>query len=124
MPGLTQANLARLVGNDPVAAALASVVSSLPPSEPSPTPDFEEMAKVANTKVKAQRRTARKGKQKETAMMGPMFRKTTWGEKFEMPYGQCAASVSAHSSEWEPDWIFREPTPTKKIICMGREPSL
>ena len=96
--GLPQANLQRLEGKDPLAAALASVVSSLPPSESSPTPNFEEMAKVANTKVKAWRRAARKGKGKETAMMGPMFG-TTRGEEFEIPYGKCAASASAHSSE-------------------------
>ena len=122
VPGLTQANLQRLEGKDPVPAALASVVSSLPPSESSPTPHFEEMAKVANTKVKGCRRAARKGKGKETAMMGPMFG-TTWGEEFEIPYGECAASASAHSSEWEPDWISREPTPTKEPVCMGRKPS-
>ena len=87
VPGLTQANLQRLEGKDPVAAALASVVSSLPSSEASPTPGFEEMAKVANTKVKAWRRAARKGKGKETAMMAPMFG-TTWGEEVEIRYGE------------------------------------
>ena len=105
-----------------MATALASVVSSLPPSESSPTPDFEEMAKVANTKVKAWRRAVRKGKGKETAMMGPMFG-TAWGEEFEIPLGECAASASANSSEWEPDWISRGPTPTKEPVCMEREPS-
>ena len=55
--------------------------------------------------------------------MGPMFG-TTWGEDtFEIPYGECAASASAHSSEWEPDWVSREPTPSKKPECMEREPS-
>ena len=34
-----------------MAAALASMVSSLPPSETTPLPAFEEMAKVANAKV-------------------------------------------------------------------------
>ena len=115
VPGSTQANLQRLKGKDPVVAALASVVSSLPPSESSPTPEFEEMAKVANTKVKAWRRAARKGKGKGTAMMGPMFG-TTWGEELEIPYGECSASASGHS-EWEPDWISREPTPTKEPVC-------
>ena len=33
VPDLTRANLRRLKGKDPVAAALASIVSSLPPSE-------------------------------------------------------------------------------------------
>ena len=84
MPGLKQANLQRLEGKGPVAAALASVVSSLPLSESSPTPDFEEMANIANTKVKAWRRAARKGNGKETAMMGPMFG-TTWREEFKIP---------------------------------------
>ena len=76
-----------------MAAALASMVSSLPPSKASPNPEFEEMAKVANTKVKAWRRAARKGKGKNTAMMAPMFG-TTWGEEFEISYGECAASAS------------------------------
>ena len=84
MPSFTQANLQRLEGKDPVATALASVVSSLPPSEASPTPDFEEMAKVANTKVKTSRRAARKGKGKETAMVASMLG-TTWGEESEIP---------------------------------------
>ena len=52
VPGLTQPNLQRVKGKDTVAAALASEVSSLPPSESSPTPDFEGMAKVANSKGK------------------------------------------------------------------------
>ena len=67
-PGLTRANLRRLEVKDPVAAALASVVSSMPPSETSPTPGIE----VANAKVKAWRRAARKGKGKE-ASLGTMF---------------------------------------------------
>ena len=73
MRGLAQVNLRRLEGKVPVAAALPLVASSLPPSESSPTPDFKGMAKVANTKVKAWRRVARKSKRKETAMMGPTF---------------------------------------------------
>ena len=36
-----------------MAAALGFVVSSLPPSETTPIPAFEEMVKVANAKVKA-----------------------------------------------------------------------
>ena len=122
MPSLTQANPQRLEDKDPVAAALGSVVSSLPPSEASPTPEFEEMPKVANTKVKAWRRAARKGKGKETAMVAPRFG-TTWGEESEIPYGECTASALAHSSEWGPDRISGEPTPTKEPVCMGREPS-
>ena len=121
MPGLTQANLERLKGKDPVAAALASVVSSLPQSETPPTLEFKEIAKVANTKVKAWRRAARKGKGNETAMMAPMVG-TTLGEEFEIPYGKCAAPAWAHSSEWEPNVISREPTPTKEPVCMEREP--
>ena len=56
-------------------------------------------------------------------MMAPMFG-TTWREEFEIPYGECAASASAQSSELEPDWISREPTPVKEPVCMEREPSL
>ena len=48
-PGLTQANLRRLEGKDPVVAALASTVSSMLPSETTPTPRIQ----VANAKVKA-----------------------------------------------------------------------
>ena len=55
----TQANLKRLEGKDFVAAALASVVPSLSPSETTSIPRFEGMAKVANAKVKAWRRAAR-----------------------------------------------------------------
>ena len=51
-----------------MAAALASIVSSMPPSEATPTPRVE----VANSKVKAWRRAARKGKGKD-APLGTMF---------------------------------------------------
>ena len=58
--------------------------------------------------------------------MGPMFG-TTWGDDtFEIPYGESAASTSALSSEWEPDWVSKEPTPSKEPKepeCMAREPS-
>ena len=47
-PGIMR-NLRRLEGKDPLAAALASVVSSMPPSDTTPTPGIE----VANAKVKA-----------------------------------------------------------------------
>ena len=63
-----------------------------------------------------------KGEWKETAMMGPIFG-TSWGEALEIRYGECAASASAHPSDVEPDWISREPTPTKEPLCMEREPS-
>ena len=49
--GLPQADLKRLEGKAPVAAALASVVSSLPESQTTSIPAFEQMAKVANAKV-------------------------------------------------------------------------
>ena len=79
-PGLTRANLRRLEGKDPMAAALASVVSSMPPSETTPTPAIE----VANAKVKAWRRAARKGNGKD-APLGTMFG-ATWGEQtFKIP---------------------------------------
>ena len=41
----------------------------------------------------------------------PMFG-TTWGEAFEAPYGEISATTSNDSSEWEEDWISREPTPS------------
>ena len=37
---------------------------------------------------------------------------TTWGEGFEAPYGEISATTSNDSSEWEEDWISREPTPS------------
>ena len=49
VPRLTRVNFGRLEGKDPVAATLASIGSSLPPSETRPIPGFE----VANAKVKA-----------------------------------------------------------------------
>ena len=53
VPGLAQAKLKRLEGREPVAATLASLVSSLLLSRTSPIPAFEEMAKVVDAKVKA-----------------------------------------------------------------------
>ena len=94
VPGLMRANLRRLEGKEPVAAALASMVSSLHPSEATPTPGL----KVANAEVKAWRRTARKGKGKDAALrtiIGP-----TWsGETFEIPHGEMDWSASTQSSE-------------------------
>ena len=57
---LTQANHKRLEDEDPLAAALAFVVSSLPPSETTPILGLEDMTKVANANVKLWRREARK----------------------------------------------------------------
>ena len=121
-PGLTRANLRRLEGKDPVAAALASVVSSMPPSETTPNPGIE----VANAKVKAWRRAARKGKGKD-APLGTMFA-ATWGEEtFEIPHGEMHWSSPAHSFEWEPDWVSGEPTPLEKPKeheCLKPGPSI
>ena len=50
VPGLLQANLKRLEDKD-VAAALAFVVSSLPPSETTPILVLEDKANVASAKV-------------------------------------------------------------------------
>ena len=50
----------------------------------------------------------------------------TWGdETFEIPYGEWDALASAHSSEWEPTWISKEPTPSKepKPECLEQVPS-
>ena len=113
--GLTRANLRRLEGKDPVAAALDSVVSSMPPSETSPTPGIE----VANAKLKAWRRAARRGKGKEALKM--MFGATWAEETFQIPHGEMDWSSSAQSSEWEPDRVSGEPTPlqrTKQHECL------
>ena len=120
-PGLTRANLSRLEGKDPVAAALASIDSLMPPSETSPTPGIE----VANAKVKPWIRAARKEKEND-APLGTMFG-ATWGEEtFEIPHGEMDWTVSAQSSEWEPDWVSEEPTPPEKPKeheCMKPGPS-
>ena len=92
-----------------MAADLASVLSSMPPSETSPTPGIE----VANAKVKAWGRAARKGKGKE-APLGTIFRATSGEETLEIPQGKMDWSSSAQSSEWEPDWVSGEPTPSEK----------
>ena len=68
-PGFTRENIRHLECKDPVAAALASVVSLMPPSETSPTTGIE----VENAKVKAWRRAARKGEGKD-APLGTMVR--------------------------------------------------
>ena len=66
-----------------MAAALASIVSSMPPSETTPTPGIE----VAYAKGKALRRAARKGKGKD-APLGTMFG-ATWGEEtFRIPHSE------------------------------------
>ena len=92
-----------------MAAALASVVSLMPPSETSPISGIE----VANAKFKAWKKAARKGKGKE-APLGTIFG-VTWGEEtFEIPHGEMDWSSSAQSSEWEPDWVSGEPTPPEK----------
>ena len=95
MPGLTQANLKRLGDKDPVAPALASVVASLPLSETTLVPAFQKMTQVANAKVKAWRRAAKKRKGKE-ATLGPMFGATWGNETFETPYSEMDASASAY----------------------------
>ena len=66
-----------------MAAALTSVVSSMPPSEMSPTLGIE----VANAKFKAWRRAARKGKGKE-APLETVFGGMWAEEMFEIPHGE------------------------------------
>ena len=101
-----------------MAAALLSVVSSLPPSEDAPDPDSlaakepqDAMEKITTAKVKAWRKAGRKEKEKEPMKAYPMFG-TPWGEGFEASYGEISATTSNDSSEWEEDWISREPTPS------------
>ena len=69
------------------------------------------MEKVATAKVQAWRKAGKQEKEKEPMKAYPMFR-TTWGEGFEAPYGEISATTSTDSSEWEEDWISREPTPS------------
>ena len=48
------------------------------------------------------------------ATLGTMFG-DTWGEEtFEIPYGEMDWPVSAQSSEWEADWVSKEPTPSEE----------
>ena len=101
-----------------MAAALLSVVSSLPPSEDAPDPDSlaakeaqAVMEKVTTAKVKAWRKAGRKEQGKEPMKAYAMFG-TRWGEGFEAPYGEISATTFNGSSEWEEDWISREPTPS------------
>ena len=104
-----------------MASALVSVVSSMPPSETTPTPGTE----AANAKVKAWRRAARKGKGK-VAPLGTMFGATWEEETFEIPHGELDWSSSAQSSDWEPDWASGEPMPPaerKKHECLKPGPS-
>ena len=117
-PVLTQERLRSLKGRDLMAAALLCVVSSLPPSEDAPDPDSlaakeaqAAMEKVDNAKVKAWRKVGKQEKEKEPMKAYPMFG-TTWGEGLEAPYGEISATTSNDSSEWEEDWISREPTPS------------
>ena len=98
LPRLTRANLRRSESKDPVVAALASFVSSLPPSETTRIPGVE----VANAKVKARRRAAMKAKGKDAAL-GTMFG-AIWGdETFKIPYGEMDRPKSAESLQWVPD---------------------
>ena len=95
-----------------MAAALLSVVSSVPPSEDAPDPEAQAaMKKVATAKVKAWRKAGKQEKEKEPMKAYPMFG-TTWGEGFEAPYGEISATTSNDSSKREVDWISREPTPS------------
>ena len=104
-----------------MAAALASAVSSMPPSETSLTQGIE----VANAKVKAWRRAAKKGKG-EDAPLRTMFG-AMWAQKTsKRPHGEMDLSSSAHSSEWEPDWVSGEPTlpeKPKEHECLKPGPS-
>ena len=119
-PGLTRANLRRLEGKDPVVAALASVVYSMPPYGTSPTPGIV----AANAKVNAWRRAARKGKGKDA--YGTIFGAMRAEETFEIPHGKMDSSSLAQSSEWEPDLVSGEPTPPerpKEHDCLKPGPS-
>ena len=111
-PVLTKERLRSLEGREPMAAALLSVVSSLLPSEDASDPEAQAaMEKVATAKVKACRKARKQEKEKEPMKVYPMFG-TTWGEGFEALYREISATTSNDSSEWEVDWISREPTPS------------
>ena len=104
-----------------MAAAPASIVSWMPPSETTPTPGLE----VANAKVKAWKRAVMKGKGKD-ACLGTMFG-ATWGEEtFKIPHGEMDWSASAQTSELEPDWVSEQllpPEEPKEHECMKARPN-
>ena len=73
-PVLTQERLRSLEGRDLMAAALLSVVSSLPPSEDAPDPDSQAaMEKVATAKVKAWRKAGKTEKENKPTKAYPML---------------------------------------------------
>ena len=80
---------------------------------------------MANAKVKAWRRAARKEKGKD-APLGTMLG-ATWGEEtFDIPHGKMDWSASVQSSEWEPDWVSEELTPPEELKeheCLKPGPS-
>ena len=93
-PVLTQERLRSLEGRDPMAAALLSVESSLPPSEDAPDPDSlaakkaqAVMEKLTTAKVKAWRKAGGKKQGKRTDEgvshvrhhVGRGVRSTLWG---------------------------------------------
>ena len=82
-----------------MAAALLSVVSSLPPFEDAPDPEAQAaMEKIATAKVKAWIKAGKQEDEKEPMKAYPMFG-ATWGEGFEAPYGEISARTSNDSSE-------------------------
>ena len=113
VPGLMQANFKRLEHKDPVAAALASVWSSLPLSETTPIPGFEKITNVANATVKAWR-SAETERRRERCGFGADVPSYLGQRDFRGPYGKWDASAWAHFLEWEPDWVSKEPTPLKE----------
>ena len=74
-PGLTRANLRRLEGKDPVAAALASIVSSMPPSETTPIPGLE-VAKARSRPGEEQQ-----GKERGRMHLWEQCRSLLWGRR-------------------------------------------
>ena len=54
-----------------------------------------------------------KGKANDAAL-GTMFVATWCDETFEIPYGEIDWQASAQSSEWEPSWVSKEPTPSRE----------
>ena len=97
------------------------MVSTLPPSETTPSPGVE----VANARVKAWRRAAREAKGKN-APFRTIFAATWVEETFQIPHGEIAWSASTQSSECEPDWVCKEPMPPqepKGNECLKSGPS-
>ena len=65
-------------------------------------------------------------RKRKHAALGTMLGASWGGEMFEISYGEVDWPASAQSSEWEPDWVSKEPTRSgerKEHECLKPGPS-